>query len=106
MDYGIFNTTFYKTPVKLLKKVSDGGYSTNDREEFIKTIYCDIQPYDADLTQLPYGLYENVTLKMYCEKDGDIKTGYYIRLEKEDYIITAVLKWHMGYKILLSRRDI
>ena len=102
----IFDDIFYKTPIKLFKKISDGSYSNEAEEKFIKTIYCDLQSVDAGIIQLPYGLYENITLKMYCSTDEDIKTGDYIKTDDGEFIIEAVLKWKAGYKLLLSRRDI
>lgn len=102
----IFEDLFYKSSVKLYRRVFGGGYTDTEKKEFVKDILCDIQPYSAKLNELPYGFDKNITLKMYCKSDDDIKEGDYIVFDNESYIITACIKRELGNIIYLSRRDI
>jgi len=70
----------------------DGIYHIGD-EYTIKSITCDIQPYSSALLYRDYGYNEQVTKRVFCNLDADIKTGMIVKFENYKFKIIKIIEW-------------
>lgn len=82
-----------------------GIYIPGDIDEYeSKTIECDVQAYSKERLYQDYGFSDDVTFRVFCDPDSDLKTGVLIEYDSEIYKIKRIIKWD-DYWILAIGSD-
>jgi len=72
-------------------------------ESVLKTIDCDIQPYSGDLLYREYGYQEQVTKRVFCDLDLDIKNGMTVTdANSKRFKIIKVIDWDDYLDVMLD----
>lgn len=79
-------------------------YETTDDQ--LLPIRCEIEPYSSKLTEQNYGLFVEVTNRIFTKPDKRLKINE-ILVDDEDktYKITEILKYDRHYEVLINRGD-
>ena len=89
---------FYDKKLQLLTigqgYTDDDGIYHKGEEGVLKSIDCDIQPYSSELLYRDYGYQEQVTKRVFCDLNSDIKNGIFVKDEAEKrYKIKKIIPW-------------
>lgn len=98
---------FYDKILNLLTNtegyIDDWGIYHEGTESVLKTIDCDIQPYSGELLYREYGYQEQVTKRVFCDIDDDIKVGMFVTDSNEKkYKIIKVIDWDDYLDVMLD----
>ncbi|WP_158735149.1 hypothetical protein [Alteribacillus sp. YIM 98480] len=86
-------------------------YDELDRPIYAETDYeyrhflGELEPYSAQLAEHNYGLYIEVTHRVFCEPNERIKIGETITYEDEKYHVTECLRYDKHYEVMLKKGD-
>ncbi|SHK42235.1 hypothetical protein [Desulforamulus aeronauticus] len=97
---------FYNKSLSLLTisegTVDDLGIYHVGIETVLKTIPCDIQPYSSELLYRDYGFREQVTKRVFCNLDSDIKNGSIVIDEAgQRYMVKKIIEWDDYMDVML-----
>jgi hypothetical protein len=66
----------------------------------------EVEPFSAKLAETQYGLFVEVTNRVFCLPNSKIKIQAPVRYNDEEYIITEYLPYDKHFEVLIKRRDI
>lgn len=98
---------FYNKSLNLLTTTAgyldDWGVYHEGEESVLKTIQCDIQPYSSELLYREYGYQEQVTKRVFCDLDSDIKNGIsVIDANNNRFKIVKIIEWDDYMDVMLN----
>lgn len=97
---------FRDKEIKIYRK-TPGRYDENDiyipgEPKFIKIIECDVQPYSDELLYKNYGYKEQVTKRVFCDNDEEIKKGDIVEYKDNEYIIKRIIgEWSNHMEMMI-----
>lgn len=95
---------FYDTKIDVYA-AEENEYEKRGQKNLLGTVVCDIQPYRSDTESKPYGLSENVSYKLFCDKNDLMKTGRYVSFAGAWYMIATVEIWSFGMTVMIRSCD-
>ncbi|EHQ90171.1 hypothetical protein [Desulfosporosinus youngiae] len=98
---------FYNHTLYLLNvnpgELDDYGIYHEGQEQVLKSFPCDIQPYSSELLYREYGYQEQVTKRVFCDLDSDIKNGKIVRDGSgQKYMIKKIIPWDDYMDVMLD----
>lgn len=97
---------FYNKNLSLLAisegTVDDLGIYHSGEETVLKSIPCDIQPFSSELLYKEYGYREQVTKRVFCDLDSDIKNGSIVMDEAgQRFMVKKIISWDDYMDVML-----
>ena len=96
----MFDKYFYRTDIRVYRKVLSGAYDVSETVEDICTVKADVQPYSGALAREEYGLDADKSVKIFCENDSRITEGVYVSVNGVDYIVKYAARYDMSYMFI------
>lgn len=95
---------FYDTPLEVYEAGS-GSYEEKGKRVRIGSVVCDIQPYENDTENKMFGLDEQRSYKLYCNRNDLVKCGKYILFGGSWYKIVRAETWSFGMTAVIRGAD-
>ncbi len=95
---------FYDTEITVYE-LKDASYGDSGERELLGSVICDIQPYEGGVRSKPFGLDENRSYKLFCDKNSLLKNGRYIMFAGEWYMIVSLMTWSFGMTAVVRSVD-
>lgn len=98
---------FYDKTLKLMATgqgyVDESGIYHVGQETELKLIPCDIQPYSSELLFRDYGYQEQVTKRVFCDVDPNIKNGMIVTdIADVRYKIKKIIPWDDYLDVMIN----
>ena len=102
---------FYDKEIKILEDtgyLDDNGLWVKGELSTIKTIECDVQPYNKELAYRDYSFEEDVKYRVFCDPDPLIKNGtkvsYREQFSKKSTIfdVVKIISWDNYWVVLIN----
>lgn len=79
----------------------DFGSWVPESEEHIKDIDVDLQPYSTELLLKTYGYNVEVTNRLFCDLDLDIKIGATLKDDIQSYEVRKIIPWNTYMEVMV-----
>lgn len=79
----------------------DFGSWIEGSEQHIKDINVDLQPYSTELLLKSYGYNVEVTNRVFCNLDEDIKIGSTLKDDTHSYEIRKIIEWDDYMEVMI-----
>lgn len=66
-------------------------------------ISSEVEPFSSKLAETRYGVFVDVTNRVFCKPHEKIVLNQEIEFENEDYRITEVMKYDRHYEVLIKK---
>lgn len=102
---------FYDKKIDVLGNtgyLDDNGLWVEGKNTVIKTIECDVQPYNKELAYRDYSFEEDVKYRVFCDPESLIKLGIQVsyqevfKEEKTIFNVVYIIPWDDYWILLLD----
>ena len=96
---------FYDKEIKILDNtghLDENGLWVEGIDEIVKTIECDVQPYNKELSYRDYGFNEDVKYRIFCDIDDLLKLGTQVKYKDENYTVVNITDWDDYLVVLID----
>ena len=97
---------YYDKQVEIITEsegyLDSGGIWHDGELTVLKTIDCDVQPYNKERAYQDYGFTVDCTKRVFCDPDSNLLVGGIVEYNTELYIIVKLIDWDDYYDIILK----
>lgn len=102
---------FYDKEISILSDtgyLDDNGLWVEGANKVVKTIECDVQPYNKELAYRDYSFEEDVKYRVFCDPEPLIENGVKVQYqeqfknEKTIFNVVKIIPWDDFWVVLLD----